>query len=139
MTVNPLYSSQELARQLRISGATYLVTIPPLAESAKDAAASEGVRSVFVIGEAPGCESLSDVLSDDGTAFPEHVNINPKEDMVWLSFSFLCFFLYINVKLPKRAPNNSPYRYCLDIVKSLSELSSRMTSDILIVRWMRCH
>ena len=92
MTVNPLYSSQELARQLRISGATYLVTIPPLAESAKDAAASGGVRSVFVIGEAPGCESLSDVLSDDGTAFPEHVNINPKEDMVWLSFSFLCFF-----------------------------------------------
>jgi len=86
-TVNPLYSSQELARQLRISGAKYLVTIPQLAESAKDAAASEGIRSVFVIGEAQGCESLSDLLSDDGTAFPEHVNINPKEDLVALPFS----------------------------------------------------
>ena len=86
-TVNPLYSSQELARQLRMSGAKYLVTIPPLAESVKDAAALEGVRSVFVIGEAHGCESLSDLLSDDGTAFPEHVNINPKEDIVGLCFS----------------------------------------------------
>ena len=86
-TVNPLYSSQELARQLRISGAKYIVTIPPLAENAKDAAASEGIRSVIVLGEAQGCEPLSSFLSDDGTAFPEYVPINPKEDVVALPFS----------------------------------------------------
>ena len=84
-TVNPLFSAQELARQLRMSGAKYLVTIPTLAEAAKDTAASEGVRSVFVVGgAAQGCESLSDLLADDGTAFPEQMVINPKEDLVGL-------------------------------------------------------
>ena len=72
-----------------MSGAKYIVTIPLLAESAKDAAASEGVRSVFVIGEARSCESLSDLLSDDGTAFPQNVNINPQEDMVGLRYIYL--------------------------------------------------
>ncbi|KAL9952230.1 hypothetical protein ACROYT_G039452 [Oculina patagonica] len=86
-TVNPLYSSQELARQLQISGAKYVVTIPQLAENAKDAAALAGVRSVIVLGEARGCESLSALLSDDGTAFPEQAQINPKEDVVALPFS----------------------------------------------------
>lgn len=86
-TVNPLYSAKELERQLRISGAKYVVTIPPLAENAKDAAASTGVASVIVLGEAPGCESLSSLLSDDGSAFPEHVQINTKEDVVALPFS----------------------------------------------------
>lgn len=103
-TVNPLYSSQELARQLRISGAKYLVTIPQLAESAKDAAASEGVRSVFVIGDAQGCESLSDLLSDDGTAFPEHVNINPKEDLVGLCFRLLFVLFCFVSKLQRLCP-----------------------------------
>lgn len=86
-TVNPLYSSQELARQMQISGAKYVVTIPQLAENAKDAAALAGVRSVIVLGEALGCESLFSLLSDDGSAFPEHVQINPKEDVVALPFS----------------------------------------------------
>lgn len=86
-TVNPLYSVGEFERQLRISGAKYIVTIPPLADNAKDAAASAGVTSVFVFGEAPGCESLSSLLSDDGSAFPEHVQINTKEDVVALPFS----------------------------------------------------
>ncbi|RMX50070.1 hypothetical protein pdam_00002888 [Pocillopora damicornis] len=86
-TVNPLYSSQELARQLRVSEAKYIVTIPPLAEKAKDAAALEGIRSVIVVGEAPGCEPLSSFFADDGTAFPEFVSINPKKDIVVLPFS----------------------------------------------------
>lgn len=84
-TINPLYTSEELAHQLRKSAAKYLVTIPPLVENAKNAAATERIRSVFVLGEAPpGCESLSALFSDDGTAFPEHVDINPKEDVVKL-------------------------------------------------------
>lgn len=86
-TVNPLYSSKDLERQLRISGAKYVVTISQLAENAKDAAASAGVVSVIALGEAPGCESLSSLLSDDGTAFPEHVQINTKEDVIVLPFS----------------------------------------------------
>ena len=86
-TVNPLYSAKELERQLRIAGANYVVTIPQLAENAKDAAASTGVTSLIVLGGAPGCESLSSLLSDDGSAFPERVQINTKEDVVALPFS----------------------------------------------------
>lgn len=86
-TVNPLYTAKELERQLRIAGAKYVVTIPPLVENAKDAAASTSVTSLIVLGEAQGCESLSSLLSDDGSAFPEHVHINTKKDVVALPFS----------------------------------------------------
>lgn len=86
-TVNPLYTAKELERQLRLAGAKYVVTIPPLVENAKDAAASTGVTSLIVLGEAQGCEALSSLLSDDGSAFPEHVQINTKEDVVALPFS----------------------------------------------------
>ena len=85
--MNPLYSTKELRRQLKICGAKYLVTIPPLAEKAKDAAAMEGILTVLVIGEAQGCISLSTLLSDDGTAFPKNVEINTKEDLVVVPFS----------------------------------------------------
>ena len=86
-TVNPQYSSQDLARQLNTSRAKYLVTIPSLAMQAFSAGVLNGIRSVFVIGEAQGCESISALLSDDGTAFPRNVKINPKEDVVVLLFS----------------------------------------------------
>ncbi|KAL9952228.1 hypothetical protein ACROYT_G039450 [Oculina patagonica] len=86
-TVNPQYSPQDLARQLNTSGAKYLVTIPSLAVQAFRAGVLNGIRSVFVFGEARGCESISSLLSDDGTAFPRHVKINPKEDLVLLPFS----------------------------------------------------
>ena len=86
-TVNPQYSPQDLARQLTTSRASYLVTMPSLAVQAFSAGALKGIRSVFVIGEAQGCESITSLLSDDGTAFPRNVKINPKEDVVSLPFS----------------------------------------------------
>lgn len=86
-TVNPQYSPQDLARQLNISRAKYLVTIPSLAVQAFSSGTLKGIRSVFVIGEAQGCESISALLSDDGDAFPKIVKINPKEDVVSLPFS----------------------------------------------------
>ena len=86
-TVNPQYSPQDLARQLNTSRAKYLVTIPSLAVQAVSSGALKGIRSVFVIGEAQGCESISALLSDDGAAFPKVVQINPKEDVVSLPFS----------------------------------------------------
>ena len=86
-TVNPQYSPQDLARQLTTSRASYLVTMPSLAIQAFSAGVLKGIRSVFVIGEAQGCESISSLLSDDGTAFPRNVKINPKEDVVSLPFS----------------------------------------------------
>lgn len=86
-TVNPQYTLQDLARQLNTSRAKYLVTIPSLAVQAFSSGTLKGIRSVIVIGEAQGCESISALLSDDGAAFPKTVKINPKEDVVSMPFS----------------------------------------------------
>src|SRR5919206_2833539 len=51
-TVNPLYTAHERAGQLRDSGASYLLTVPPLLGKARVAADTVGVLEVFVFGEA---------------------------------------------------------------------------------------
>ena len=86
-TLNPQCTHDDLARYLKISQAKYLVTTPSLAEKAFSAGLLKGIRSVFVTGQAKNCESIATLLSDDGTAFPDDVKINPKVDVVALPFS----------------------------------------------------
>jgi acyl-CoA synthetase (AMP-forming)/AMP-acid ligase II len=50
-TANPLYTPGELATQLADARARILVTIPPFAATARDAAARAGVEEVVVLGE----------------------------------------------------------------------------------------
>ena len=42
---------------------------------------------MLVIGEAEGCESLTTLLDDDGSAFPDNVPVNPKDDVCVLPYS----------------------------------------------------
>lgn len=86
-TLNPRSSQDDLVHFLKLSRAKFLVTTPPLAEKAFSAGLLEEIHSVFVIGETENCESLSSLLADDGTAFPQDVKISPKEDIVALPFS----------------------------------------------------
>ena len=65
-TANPLYGAAELAKQLTDSGATIVVTVPPLAEKAREAAATVGAE-VVVFGEAPGCTSFAAFLASGST------------------------------------------------------------------------
>jgi acyl-CoA synthetase (AMP-forming)/AMP-acid ligase II len=58
-TVNPLYTVEELSRQLDDTGARYLLTVPPFTEKASEAAEETAVEEVFVLGE-----------SEVGTPFP---------------------------------------------------------------------
>ena len=44
-------------------------------------------QSVITFGSAEGCRPFADLLDDDGTAFPENLDISPKEDIVALPFS----------------------------------------------------
>ena len=85
--LNPHCSHEELSHYLKISRAKFLVTIPPLAKKAFSAGVLKGICSVFVIGQSENCESISSLLSDDGSAFPRDMKINPKEDVVTLPFS----------------------------------------------------
>lgn len=86
-TLNPTFTEKDIAYQLKDSGAKYIMTVPAIADKAKQAAAEVGINQVFVIGEAEGCEPLTSLLSDDGTAFPDSVPINPKEDVCVMPYS----------------------------------------------------
>ena len=93
-TVNPLYTEQEIAHQLKDSGARFLVTVPHCLGKANGAAAlATNIEEVFVfvedgsdeLLEGAGATPFSSLLESDGQA-PEVV-INPREDLVALPYS----------------------------------------------------
>lgn len=83
--VNPLYTEQEVAHQLKDAGARFLVTAPLFMEKAREAAREANIEELFVFGEAPGATPFASLLDSDG-AFPE-VEINPRQDLVALPYS----------------------------------------------------
>jgi acyl-CoA synthetase (AMP-forming)/AMP-acid ligase II len=83
-TLNPLYTADEIAFQLRDSQARFLLTVPPLIEKAKEAAAKSGVKEIIVFGEAEGAVPFASLLA--GGVAPE-THIDPEEDLVALPYS----------------------------------------------------
>ena len=84
-TVNPLYTPRELAQQLADSGASYVVTVAPLLEAAREATRQSAVKEIFVFGEAAGATPFASLLQGDGNV--PSVVINPREDVVALPYS----------------------------------------------------
>lgn len=84
-TINPLYTADELAKQLIDADAKYLVTIGLFLDKAKEAAAKSGIQEVFVFGEAEGATPFADLLSHGDS--PPSVSINPAEDIIVLPYS----------------------------------------------------
>jgi acyl-CoA synthetase (AMP-forming)/AMP-acid ligase II len=80
-TLNPTYTADEIAFQLNDSRARLLLTIPPLVEKAKEAAARSKVEEIIVFGEAEGAVSFASLMSH-GRA--PRVDIDPAEDLVAL-------------------------------------------------------
>ncbi|MEE1761793.1 4-coumarate--CoA ligase family protein [Streptomyces sp. SP18BB07] len=85
-TVHPLATPGELATQLQDSGASWIVTVSPLLETARTAAERVGgIREIFVCDSAPGHRSLIDMLA---SAAPEPaVDIDPVTDLAALPYS----------------------------------------------------
>ncbi|HSP10693.1 MAG TPA: 4-coumarate--CoA ligase family protein [Candidatus Dormibacteraeota bacterium] len=83
-TLNPTYTADEIAFQLNDSRARLLVTIPPLVEKAKEAAAKSMVEEIIVFGEAEGAVPFESLLVD---GLPPNVEIDPAEDLVALPYS----------------------------------------------------
>ncbi|MET7437029.1 4-coumarate--CoA ligase family protein [Streptomyces sp. NPDC005496] len=85
-TVHPLATAGDFAKQLRDCGARWIVTVSPLLETARAAAAQAGgVREIFVCDSAPGHRSLIDML---GSTAPEpRIDIDPAEDVAALPYS----------------------------------------------------
>ena len=85
-SANPLFTTEELAKQLKQADAKWILTVPQLVHRAKEAMEELGREKVFVVGDVDGCESVSVLLKDDGSSVPE-VTINPKEDAAVIPFS----------------------------------------------------
>jgi len=84
-TLNPLYTAEEAAFQLKDARAKILVTAPPFIDKAREAAAEAKIQELFVFGEAAGATPFAKLLESDGNV--SHVEINPKEDLVALPYS----------------------------------------------------
>ncbi len=85
-TVHPLATADEFAKQLRDSGARWIVTVSPLLDVARRAAElAGGIREIFVCDSASGHRSLIDMLA---SAAPEpQIAIDPAEDIAALPYS----------------------------------------------------
>ncbi|MFG2474065.1 4-coumarate--CoA ligase family protein [Streptomyces fagopyri] len=85
-TVHPLATAEEFAKQLRDSATSWIVTVSPLLETARQAAQlAGGVREIFVCDSAPGHRSLIDLL---GSTAPEpQIDIDPVTDVAALPYS----------------------------------------------------
>jgi acyl-CoA synthetase (AMP-forming)/AMP-acid ligase II len=86
-TVNPTYTADELATQIKDSGARFLVTVPVPAvlDKAREAGARTGIEELIVIGTADGARSLAELLEAPPT--PPEVAIDPGRDIVVLPYS----------------------------------------------------
>ncbi|MEU6575544.1 4-coumarate--CoA ligase family protein [Streptomyces sp. NPDC046805] len=85
-TVHPLATPEEFAKQLRDSGARWIVTVSPLLGTARRAAElAGGVGEIFVCDDTRGHRSLVDMLSS--TAPEPRPDIDPAEDVAALPYS----------------------------------------------------
>ena len=84
-TINPLYTRNEIAHQLKDAGARILICTPMCLERAREAAEEVGIEEIFVFGDAEGAKPFASLLLDNGRA--TQVEINPREDLVALPYS----------------------------------------------------
>src|SRR5918998_2517200 len=83
--INSLYTPDEIAFQLRDSGAKILITVSPFLDRALAAVAESPVGEVVVMDGAEGHASLVDLLSTDAPSV--QVDIDPVNDLVTLPYS----------------------------------------------------
>jgi acyl-CoA synthetase (AMP-forming)/AMP-acid ligase II len=84
-TINSLFTADDVAYQLKDSGARFLLTVPAFLDRAVDAAARSGVEEVFVLGEAAGATPFPDLLRHGEE--PPEIEIDPRQDLVVLPYS----------------------------------------------------
>ncbi|HYO99040.1 MAG TPA: 4-coumarate--CoA ligase family protein [Pyrinomonadaceae bacterium] len=85
-TLNPLYTVEEAAHQLKDAHARYLLTTPALLDKAREAAAHANIEEIFVFGEAAGATPFAALYESGGGEVPQ-VEIDPGEDVVVLPYS----------------------------------------------------
>ena len=84
-TINSLYTPDEIAFQLKDSGASVLITVAPFLDRATAATDKQPVREIIVLDGAEGYTSLRDLLGSQAPS-PD-VQIDPANDLVTLPYS----------------------------------------------------
>lgn len=84
-TLNPLYTSEEAAFQLKNAGARLLVSAPQIIEKARAAAEQSQIEELFVFGDAERATPFATLLESDGEV--PRVEIDPRNDLVALPYS----------------------------------------------------
>ena len=76
-TVNPIYTVEEIARQLQLSGASVVVTIPQLAGTLRQVAQlCPEIRRLIVVGNPKeGFATFGELLQDSGDLFDENIDV----------------------------------------------------------------
>ena len=71
------------------------------------------MQTLIVLGKAPGLVSFSDLVRDDGNAFPHHVTFDPANDVLTIPYSSGTTGLSKGVELTHRniVSNFCQYRY----------------------------
>ena len=83
-TMNPLYTAEEVGRQLKDSGARFLLTVPQFRDVAARGAQGTAVEELFVFGEADGATPFSSLMAEGA---PPALEIDPRNDLVALPYS----------------------------------------------------
>ena len=84
-TANPLYTADELGKQLADSRARFLITVAPFLDKAKEAAQKSQVEEIFVFGSAEGATPFAELFQAGDR--PPAVSIDPATDLVVLPYS----------------------------------------------------
>ena len=84
-TINSLFTADDLAYQLKDSGARFLLTVPPFMDRALEAAERTDIEEIFVLGEADAATPFAELLGADHE--PPEVDVDPRQDLVVLPYS----------------------------------------------------
>ena len=84
-TVNPLYTAEELERQLTDANAKYLLTLGQFVEGYSEVIRATGLVEVFILGEHADGTPWAELMAHDGT--PPVVKIDPANDIAVLPYS----------------------------------------------------
>jgi len=83
--MNPVYTTEELAFQLKDTKARYILTMPNLLEKITAAADGCCLREIFVIGNAEGATSFDSLMQGNGLL--QEISIDVKTDLAVLPYS----------------------------------------------------